>query len=449
MKAIKRITIILIIICLLLVGVGYFYHYQKSLLPYSIKTVINKDNKLELTFKLSPYKINKDIYCLLSYDSKKLPKNWIKAKNNKCVFDVENKEYYIFLKTHEGKIISSDENIGVIKNFKFAKENVYLAVGGSEKLEYKYDAYGNTTSLKLKYEISDENVLEIKDDIVYGKNAGNAVVKGYFNGKIYDEINVTVTTLIIPKPATFDFWKSYVSCNMFSEADAKLLDTMLFDRVDTAGRGTRAGVLAAVRFLMLEWPYRINYFSENGRMLNFAGANIDGEGRYYHLGLYVSPDKYNLINKENIMHGPASWGCPMYSFPAEGVRRNGLDCSGFISWVLYNGGFDVKDVGAGPHPTLSLISYGELYDLNYDIFNNHTIRAGDLLHQGYNGDTHIALIAGIKDGKYYVAESLWGNPWVGPVIVEYTKDSLIRAFDRIIFMDSYYKEDGKYTEMWY
>ena len=60
-----------------------------------------------------------------------------------------------------------------------------------------------------------------------------------------------------------------------------------------------------------------------------------------------------------------------------------------------------------------------------------------------------AIVAGIKDNKYYIAESLWyAKPYNGALIKEYTKEALVSNFYWHVDMNDYYKEDGNYTEYW-
>ena len=208
---------------------------------------------------------------------------------------------------------------------------------------------------KIKYNLETSNNYE--EEISFSsKNPNiatvdqNGNIKSLSNGeteismKVKDEVRtakVLVTNLIEknnPNPN-----KTAVGCQTYTEEDNDILDKILKSRVVEAGLGTRAGVIAAARFLTLEFPYRITYFSENGRLTSFNNTSyVDGEGRYYHEGLYLHKSRYKNIKKSST--GPAPWGCSIYSIPAKALRNNGLDCSGFISWVFYNGGFDPGDI---------------------------------------------------------------------------------------------------------
>ena len=78
--------------------------------------------------------------------------------------------------------------------------------------------------------------------------------------------------------------------------------------------------------------YTIPYFVENGRyQKNDFSRPCDGEGRYYHKGLYLSEDKYKTIKDSRA--GPAMWGAPLMERSTNTTRYNGLDCSGFVSWA--------------------------------------------------------------------------------------------------------------------
>ena len=139
----------------------------------------------------------------------------------------------------------------------------------------------------------------------------------------------------------------------------------------------------------------------------------------------------------------------MYSGPAHGQRRNGLDCSGFVSWVLYNGGFDVKDVGAGLASGLDLTDYGKRTVFTKDLVDNKKVKVGDLLSSGGVEGGHIAIIIGEDEVNYYVAESLWTKPNVGVVVTVYPRNKIYKEFYYVMLMDNYYKNDGNLTKLWY
>ena len=159
--------------------------------------------------------------------------------------------------------------------------------------------------------------------------------------------------------------------------------------------------------------------------------------------------------------GKATWGCSLYSRPSKGYRSNGVDCSGYITWVLLNGGFDVKDVGAGVSAgVLDLTDYGKKTRLTDDVLKSGKIKIGDLLSSEGPAGGHIAMIVGEDDNYYYVTESLWTPPNVSVTIIAYPKTSAIKkktgstravVNDRyywVMLMDNYYKEDENVTKHW-
>ena len=230
-----------------------------------------------------------------------------------------------------------------------------------------------------------------------------------------------------------------------------MVDKALEDRIASAGYKTRAGVVEAARFLTLNFEFRLPYFYENGRLNNYGGKeHVDGEGRYYHNGLFLSEEKYSELSA--ILYGPAMWGCPLtnitkshgYGYYVGSKYPNGLDCSGFVSWALLNGGFDVGDTGAGEtYRKDDLYDLGEKTPITHELLNSNKVKVGDLI--AYSG--HMALIIGIKNEEYYIAETL---PHLkGVVAKKYTKDKIINTFTHIMIMDNVYINDGNLTNMWY
>ena len=442
--------IIMILICL--TGSHYGYKYKDHYTPAipNINTVNISDNIIEVKYDIEEYKKDKDIYCLIKYQSEGLNENdnWIKANNNKCNFKIDDNLYDFYIKNNYENIIKIDEAslLGNIIDLSVDKDKIYLAISAEHTPTLTIKSVGNANKT-ISWTSTDDKIASVDiNGKIKGLKKGNTKV----TAKVMDKeisIDVVVTDLITLKPKEFNSKKKYLGCNIYSKKDNDLLDEILKDRIDTVGYKTRAGVVEAARFLALEFPYKIKYFSENGR-IGERKYKVDGEGRYYHEGLYLHSSRYKDI--KYVQQGPKTWGCKMYSRVAHKSSTNGFDCSGFISWVLLNGGFDVGDIGAGVSPGIKdLTDYGEKTIFNSKVIASGKVKVGDLLSSEGPGGGHIAIIVGEDDKYYYVAESLWTSPNVGVVIIPYSKKNLFKRYYYVMLMDSYYKEDGKLTKLWY
>lgn len=399
------------------------------------------------------YKLSKTTWCLLTLDDKvpsPYDNGWTQAVNGYCSFSVENGNYKIYVKDNYGNVsdkIREDVNLSKVINIKPLKENIYLYKGQNDQILYDLDTVGDKSG-KISFRSSDSSIVSVSDDgKINGLDYGVATIT-LESGKVSSSIKVYVSSFI-NKPE-INLKKDYLGCKQFTEEEAKLIDNILFDRINDAGYKTRAGVVEAARFLTLEFAYRVHYFFENGRLENYSPyLHVDGEGRYYHRGLYLSESKYKYL--ETTFEGPAMWGCNLrnYTTQAQWVYGkfypNGLDCSGFVTWALLNGGFDIGDIGAGEsaiHDDLDDI--GPKKYITNELMNSGIVKAGDLI--GLNG--HMAILAGFDDDNYYIAESL--DTTLGVVMTVVKKGDLVNnsIYKYIILMDSIYEKDGNYTEMW-
>ena len=221
--------------------------------------------------------------------------------------------------------------------------------------------------------------------------------------------------------------------------------------------------------MSLEFPYKLAYFSESGRLDNTTGTAVsDGEGRYYHKGLFLSEDKLDILEKSRF--GQATWGQffeeddsddhskdDFYLYdgfvPADigshlylSKRPNGLDCSGFVAWCYLNGGFDFGDMGAGGPGTYGMIDLGELAYIDDELLQSDRIKAGDLVGLV----AHVGIVIGVDEDYIWIADTLIS----GLKVTRYERNvesfnSLgSNSFKYFMLMDSEYIEDGNYTPMW-
>lgn len=294
---------------------------------------------------------------------------------------------------------------------------IYLAVG--EK--YTLDDVG--------YISANNTIASVEDDKVIGVKKGNITLS-----KDCNTYEIEVTDMISAPYISEE--KEQLPCHRYSEEENEYLDEVLKSKINNAGYKTRAGAVEAGRFLLLQFPYHMSYFSENGRL-----PYCDGEGRYYHEGLYLNPYKVEKENITLIVNGPVEWGCPMYSNPAKCNQLNSLDCSGFVTWCLVNGGFDPGDLGAGISEAYDYSDIGPRHEITMESLDE--VKVGDL----FGEEGHIAILLGIKDGKYYIGES---NLGIDIRIRISTKQELIdSAFYAWIDMEEFYNhQDGNLTNYW-
>lgn len=140
------------------------------------------------------------------------------------------------------------------------------------------------------------------------------------------------------------------------------LNGLIRNNVDKAGRGTRAGVVSAAVTLIGE--------------MNKFGVKLP----------YVYGGGHRSISNG----ADGSWG-----------SGSGLDCSGFISWAIYNGGVSISASDSS-----SFASLGNVVDLS----NEPVLRPGDIIWRPRTSGKvgHVALVVGYDNanGQYLTAEAL-------------------------------------------
>lgn len=378
---------------------------------YAVFLLITNKDKINLKYVVIDYKNevneNNEYNVSVKYKSDILCSLDDKDYNNDCTFNLKEGTYTMYVTNNKDKV-STDFKVkkkflGTYSSTIDTLETYYLALNGKKSFDFKFD-YPSDFNTEVTYIVEDENIVKVEDDTMYGITTGNTKVTTTLKDGNTKTYNIVVTDLIVPPVINNN--KTIVPCNRYTKEENILLDKILESRVKEAGIGTSAGVTAAARFLSLEFPYSIPYFNENGRLKSHGTRpRVDAEGRYYHLGLYLNSYKFEELDKTAITSGgPNIWGCLVYDRFISRMNRNGFTCSGFVTWAMLNGGFDVGDVGAGDTSYLTdeLSDLGVHNILTYEFMKTNNYKVGDFI----GTDGHAALIIGIDENNIYTAETL-------------------------------------------
>lgn len=276
----------------------------------------------------------------------------------------------------KGEITSTGTRITVIPSSASIKEYKWItsneAVNGNST--YAKAKVINSAKVKLTFDSGKSYTVncKIEDKLVY-----------HFK---YDEANT----------------KPFMKGNTYTSEDKKRLDTMLKKVVSEAGYGTRAGVVAAARFLVGGLDYKVPY--QGGSYYNVVGLNI-GQNN--------------------------AWGS----------SGKGLDCYSFVMWARSQNGL----------PDDALYS-GKKYN-TYDEVNN--IKVGDYLLTPCSSAecknpyriNHIGIVIGIDNQYIYVAESKTVNI-NALVVTKLDKKNLPKKYNLSIVSHVTYPKEGNVTNMW-
>ena len=181
------------------------------------------------------------------------------------------------------------------------------------------------------------------------------------------------------------------------------LNAFIHDSVVDQGAGTRAGVVTAAV-----------------SMINYLYDNFNVRLPYYWGG---SSERIGL---------PSTFGTYSPSSVSRGGNVNyykSFDCSGFVSWVIKNGGYNFSRI--------STSGFDSRFSQNScDITDANCIgQPGDLINSR-NGHVELIIAVDQEKGKYFIAHS--GGP--GVVMMErnmHTKN-YGSTITRILFMDEFY-----------
>ena len=371
--------------------------------------------------------------------------------SSSCKFDLENGKYTLKI----NNLFRHDEidfvvNTNEIINISLNTEEFHIAVGEKFQMVPQIDYIGEPNT-KLLYSSGDDSIATVDSEgVVTGIKEGEVVVSAIASNGLAKTMKIIVTNMLA-KPV-FNLDKPKLTCGVYSEEQNNYLDSLLEERVNYAGKGTRGAAIAAARFLTLSFPYKVTYFYEHGRLDTYykGQPKVDGEGRYHHLGLYLHESRFANIPDEYVKEKKATWGCPLTNYDdtdgwAVGSKRgNGLDCSGFVTWALMNSGTDVGDIGAGMMEDVRDMSdLGPRHDLTYDFANNGNYKIGDVIAR--NG--HTALLVGKDDEYLYIAESLLYGVRTVKYSYKQRGSKLYTNYSYIEDMTNVYSGEGRYTTM--
>ncbi len=378
--------------------------------------------------------------------------------DGKATFPLEKGYYTIIVTNDSGKITHSDKfavEVDAVSKISIDKTDTYLNVGMTGTLTTAFEVIGNPSDSEksVKWDSSAPKTVSVNGGVISALKAGKATITASTANGVSDSVEITVNDLLRAPKITAT--KPLLPAGQYTEEEGALIDTILESRINTAGYGTRAGVVAAARFIPLEFKYKIPYFYENGRLNPQPNRPYcDGEGRFYHKGLYLTHSKFELLDKDGIRFGPATWGEPLTNWEdAFGLipgskYANGMSCSGFVSWCLYNGGVPLGDVGAGDTPDYDYeySDFGERVWLDEEVMRSGILQVGDLI----GCDGHIAIIAGFDENNIYIAEAL-GKGIVMEVRERYREVWQCGDYTYAMLMGDIYAKyngEGNVTEMW-
>lgn len=194
-----------------------------------------------------------------------------------------------------------------------------------------------------------------------------------------------------------------IACNIYSHDNLTQLNDELSSKIASAGLGTREAVVAAARYLTAESGVKIPYW--------FGGkSGIKGYNPEWGCGKAITDRVGTALQ------------------PPGSVHPYGLDCSGFVSWSIYNAGYKsstIKHSSAGQKGFTN-----ELYALNST--NLAKAKPGDLVWN----EGHIGILLSVNPSKceYSVAEAQGAK--TGVLVTN--NSCYIKRFSHIVLMDSYY-----------
>ncbi len=388
--------------------VNYILNYKKQSISVSRNVIV-----FDVDYVITPdtvtngkVEIELDLRNVHDFYNVKLPDNSIES--NKLVnYEVDENGEYEFTITLANnksfvKVITVDNIIGN-----------YVCYGEITSIGTKLTVSPTTDIRQYKWILKNET---FNGNSTYFKNVliDTAKVKlTFYNNKEY-EVNCNITDkLVYHFKYDENNTKPQIRCNTYTSSDKIILDSKLKQVINEAGYGSRAGVVAAARFLVGGLDYKIRYQgpkSENNVI-----------GRYQKIGLNIGQS--------------GAWGCNVSGY------TQGMDCTNFVSWAFYQNG--IKD-----HP------YNTNFKKVREVIN--AVRVGDLLYTPCTrGDDcknsmridHVGIIIGIDSRYIYVAEAV-SSEGDAILVSKWEKYNMPTSGKFSVVHFFKYASDGNVTDMW-
>ena len=385
--------------------VTYLLNYENSVISKTRKVIV-----FDIDYTLTPSElssdsvtINLDLSKLANFNNVKLPDNT--TTTNKLIqYKVNRNGEYSFVIDFNNQVITRTIKVNNIIN--------------------KYTCNGEITTTGTKLTISpDSNAKEynwsINNAIIKGKNTyiSNTIIEKASVDLVFSDNRKYTVNCNIEDKLVYHFkydennTKEFIKCNSYTANDRMVLEAKLKQVISEAGYGTRAGVVAAARFLVGALDYKIPY-------LGPKKVNVE-LGRYKNVGLN--------IGKNN------GWGCSVSGY------TQGMDCTNFVIWAFYQNGINIVPYSTTHSPVRSVINQVKVGDLLY------TPCSGECKNDA--GLSHVGIIIGIDDLYIYVAEATTGN--INAIVVsKWEKYNMPNSGKFSLVHFSNFDNDGNITNMW-
>ena len=245
----------------------------------------------------------------------------------------------------------------------------------------------------------------------------------------YDKLKLTLKRINYSNKNSLKVGDSANKGDMIKCNSGSTYNTSLYNNVRTAGYKTRNGVVAAGLYLSSHIGVHIPYFWTGGHYHSYSGYQ----------------DKGN-----NLMGVPNKWGCMVkMAFGGTGAQKDGslypfgVDCSGFVAWAIFNGGYYTGDqsqeIFINTKSTPS--SIGGVSVSNVSVGSSKgKIKPGDIAWK----KGHVGLVVEVSDSGFTVAEA---KSYKKGLIVTNHKYSS-SSFTKIILMDNFYSNYKKSSSLW-